>query len=1088
MAESLSVPIRVYLSELGKSAFQEPVGAPSSPVESLEFRFEGVSEDAESTNESPVAGILIDGVGRQDDGLGLLRELDRDRSSITTVLIVETVAHDLLARAYDRDVDEIVPVSLVRNNFEHFVERVRDTVEPFDAHTDFEQPDAGQSQVPETEYKQLFDSVSDGLVVHDPETGEMLAVNDRYCEITGYSESELVGATIDLIVPEDPAYTREQALARINAAREEGPQLFEFKSQSKDGSTFIGEVHLNEIEIRDQARILASVRDITARKNRERDFEQIFNEVNDIISVYDPETGDLSRVNETMSEVTGYDRDTILEHGIGLISAPTGSYSAEKAARIIENVAETGESRELEWGLETADDEFRFVDVHATPATIRGEKRVLTISRDITERKRSKQRLEAILDRIDDAIFLTKAHEITKPSKSPEYVSAGYESIWGESLESIRKRYNAGFFGTLHPEDKPEYEAFVEAIIDDIETGSSKRKYTETYRIQTPEKRTKWVESEFYPVEWDIGPTRIIISSRDVTDRKERERRLTSFENATEDLTTADSPDEAVTAAGTAAEQTLDLPAVGIFLYDQADGSLRSKYASEPHRPEVASLRVNSGDGLAWQSFSTGSVLGPETADSAEPIFGADISAVDRDELADWRLIPLTNHGCLFLASFDGAIGTDTLQSAHVLTATLEAALNHIKGQQRLASTEAKLRSKQDRVKRLDRIVKLTRQVESAITKASGSKEIERDVCERLVETGPYELAWIGNVESGTDRFMPRTVVGESKHFVKTNSHDAVTRSASVHPSIRSWKQETVSVTNNLVDVEPTTEWQTNLLEQGYQSICAIPLAYNTITYGVLTVGSKVPNSFDDRTREVLGQLGHSIGHALASIDRRQALETDETVEVEFGAPAPSLRISQVARATDAPIRHTRTVSREDGTVRLYLAFEDACEDPVEAVESVYAGTATVIRDDGQSDVVEVETETWFGSFIADYGGVLVTAEATPEATTIVVELPTQTDVRAFTNHLQEAAPALELQAKRQQTQAESGTVRSDIHEHLTERQGEVLRTAVREGYFEWPRESDGNEVAETLDITQPTLNKHLRLAEKKTFETLFST
>lgn len=1088
MAESASVPIRVYLNELGKSVFQETAGDAPSPSNTLDLRFEAVSDKEESKDASPVAGIIIDGVGMPDDGIGLVRELRSEQSSVTIILIVEEAEQELLARAFEREVDEIVPISLLRNNFEGFAERIQDTVEPIETHSSFEESDSGDSQFQETEYKQLFDSVSDGLVVHDPETGEMLAVNDRYSEITGYSESELVGANIGLIVPEDPEYTREKALARINAVQEEGPQLFEFKGQCKDGSTFIGEIHLNEIEIRDQARILASVRDITARKNREQDFEQIFNEVNDIISVYDPETGDLTRVNNTMSEVTGYERETILENGIGLISASEAAYSAEKAARIIKNVAETGESRELEWGLETAAGEFRFVDVHATPATIRGEKRVLTISRDITERKRSKRRLEAILDRIDEAIFLTKAHEITKPSKSPEYVSAGYESIWGESLESIRNRYNAGFFGTLHPEDKPDYEAYVKTIIEDIERGSSNRKYTKTYRIQTPEKRTKWVESEFYPVEWDIGPPRIIISSRDVTDRKERERRLTSFENATDDLTTADSPDEAVTAAGTAAEKTLDLPAVGIFLYDQADGSLRSKYASTPHQPELASLSVKSGAGLAWQAFSTGSIIGPETTDSEEPIFGAEISAVDRDGLADWRLIPLTNHGCLFLASVEGAISTDILQSAHVLTATLEAALNHIKGQKRLASTEAKLRSKRDRVKRLDRIVKLTRQVESAITKASGSTEIEREVCERLVETGPYEFAWIGELEPGTDRFTPRTVAGESKHFVKKTSQNAVTESAVVHPAIRSWKQETVSVKNNLVNAEPTSKWKTNLLEQGYQSICAIPLAYNNITYGVLTVGSESPNSFDDRTREVLGQLGHSIGHALASIDRRQALETDETIEVEFCAPHSSLRLSRIAQATGVPVRHTRTVSREDGTVRLYLAFEAECEDPVEVVESVYSGMATVIRDDGQSVLVEIETETWFGSFIADYGGVLVTAEATPDSTTIVVELPTQTDLRAFSEHLQEEAPTLELQAKRQQKRAESGKIRSEIHDHLTERQVEVLRRAVDEGYFEWPRESDGSEVAETLDITQPTLNKHLRLAEKKAFETLFST
>ena len=1087
MAESGSVPIQVYLSELGKSDFQVKVGATSSSHESLDLNFTQASDEEGPKDGSLFAGIIIDGVGSPDEGIGLAQEIRSERSSVPIVLIVDEMEEDLLAKAFDWDVDEIVPVSLLRNNFAIFIERVTDSLDPINVPSGSEQTNSGDSYFPAAEYEQLFNGVSDGLVVHDPDTGEILAVNDRYSEITGYSESELIGANLDLIVPDDPEYKSEDGLARINAARENGPQLFEFKGQSKDGSTFIGEIHLKEIEIQEQSRILASVRNITARKNHEHEFEQIFNEVNDIISVYDPETGDLTRVNDRMCELTEYDRDTILQEGIGMISATQGEFSAGRAARIIENVAQSEESRELEWRLETASGEIRSVDVHATPATIQGEQRVLTISRDITERKRSKRRLEEILDRIDEAIFLTKAHEITQSSTSPEYVSAGYESIWGEPLESIVERYNEGFFGTLHPEVKSEYEAFMKTIVADIETGSPKQKYTKTYRIQTVDSETKWVESTFYPVEWDVGPPRIIISSRDVTARKERERRLTSFENATDDLTTADSPGEAVTAAGSAAENTLDLPGVAIFLYDQTDGTLTSEYASEALGSEVTSITVKSGDGLAWEAFSTGTVLQPETADADKRLFGAGITAIERDGLADWRLIPLGNHGCLFLASFEKSTFTDTLQSAHVLVATLEAALNHIKGQRRLASTEAELRNKEDRVKRLDQIVKLTRQVESAITKASGSKEIEREVLERLVDTGPYEFAWIGEPEIGTDRIAPRTVAGESKHFVTRNSQNAVTETPANHPTIRSWQQETVVVENNLVDMTPSSDWQTNILEHGYQSMCTIPLTYNNITYGVMTVGAESPNSFDERTQEVLGQLGHSIGHAFASIDRRQALETDETVELEFIATDSSLRISQLSQATDGRVSLTRTISREDEPVRLYLAFEAASTDPVEAVEAVYSGSGTVIRNEDQAVLVEIETENWFGSFIPDYGGVLKRAEATPDSTTIVVELPVQADVRAFTEHLREDIPTLELEAKRQQKHVDSEHILTEIHERLTERQLEVLRTAVAEGYFEWPRESDGNDVAETLDITQPTLNKHLRLAEKKAFETILT-
>jgi len=49
-----------------------------------------------------------------------------------------------------------------------------------------------------------------------------------------------------------------------------------------------------------------------------------------------------------------------------------------------------------------------------------------------------------------------------------------------------------------------------------------------------------------------------------------------------------------------------------------------------------------------------------------------------------------------------------------------------------------------------------------------------------------------------------------------------------------------------------------------------------------------------------------------------------------------------------------------------------------------------------------------------------------------------------------------------------------------------VLRTAYFAGFFEWPRQSTGEEVAEMLDVTQPTVNRHLRLGQQRLLAQLF--
>lgn len=55
----------------------------------------------------------------------------------------------------------------------------------------------------------------------------------------------------------------------------------------------------------------------------------------------------------------------------------------------------------------------------------------------------------------------------------------------------------------------------------------------------------------------------------------------------------------------------------------------------------------------------------------------------------------------------------------------------------------------------------------------------------------------------------------------------------------------------------------------------------------------------------------------------------------------------------------------------------------------------------------------------------------------------------------------------------------------LTERQREVLSTAHRMGYFDYPRQANASEVAEELDIQPSTFTEHLNAAQTKLLEEL---
>ena len=96
--------------------------------------------------------------------------------------------------------------------------------------------------------------------------GNFLEVNQKFTEMTGFSRDEALGLNVAALCQETSPYNREDALARVIKTVREGPQLFEWLAQTRDGSSHWVEVSLKLTQIGGQDRIMAVVRDISERK------------------------------------------------------------------------------------------------------------------------------------------------------------------------------------------------------------------------------------------------------------------------------------------------------------------------------------------------------------------------------------------------------------------------------------------------------------------------------------------------------------------------------------------------------------------------------------------------------------------------------------------------------------------------------------------------------------------------------------------------------------------------------------------------------------------------------------------------------
>ena len=147
-------------------------------------------------------------------------------------------------------------------------------------------------QASEANYRAIFNAASDAIFIHNMETGEILDVNRKMCEMYGYTVEEARRINVEALSSGKSPYTQEDAIRWIKKAVEGRPQLFEWMAKDKAGRLFWVEVNLKRATIGGKDRLLAIVRDITERKHAETALRRS-----------EEESRNLARENAAMAEI-----------------------------------------------------------------------------------------------------------------------------------------------------------------------------------------------------------------------------------------------------------------------------------------------------------------------------------------------------------------------------------------------------------------------------------------------------------------------------------------------------------------------------------------------------------------------------------------------------------------------------------------------------------------------------------------------------------------------------------------------------------------------------------------------------------------
>ncbi|WP_435360521.1 bacterio-opsin activator domain-containing protein [Haloarchaeobius sp. DFWS5] len=573
-----------------------------------------------------------------------------------------------------------------------------------------------------------------------------------------------------------------------------------------------------------------------------------------------------------------------------------------------------------------------------------------------------------------------------------------------------------------------------------------------------------------------------LFSCRDITKRKRREEALAALHSTSRNLLYAETASEIGKHVVDDGVSVLDMDATATYLFDR-DGDEFRAVASSP------TMRRLSGPLPALQPGET-SLVG-ETFVDGDPQFFPDVHDADAlsnpvTGLRSATFVPLGDHG-VFVAGSDERTEFDAVsrELADLLGATAEAALDRVAREQALREQERERKRQNTRLTRLDRLNTVIRDIDRVLVRAETQREIAHTVCERLTDTDRFRFAWIGRPTTAGDALEPYAWSGTGHGYLDATSFDLT----AAEPATRTAEARSATVVESVVDGLHDEQWRKAALSREFQSVISVPLAYDEVSYGVLTVYADRSAAFGETDRTVFTELGETIASAMSAVERKSALLTQGGTSLELDVVDEDFVLTRIARETDCRLRFRGGVQQMDDGIAVFVSVDgtDPTTVATVAAQLVEVRGATAIGESGDARLLRLELARPFVALtLADHGAVLQEVSTDGASASLTVDVPDGVDTRSVERLVAKEFASVELHSKQTHEPVEPRGLYATLFDRLTDRQLEVLQTAYYSGFFESPRESSGEAVASALDISSTAFYNHVRRVERKLFSTLF--
>ena len=297
-------------------------------------------------------------------------------------------------------------------------------------------------RISEQKYREIYNSPSDVIFIHDASTGEILDVNRAILDMYGYDQEEALQLKIGDFSSGKHPYTQDQAEKLVNKTIVDGPQMFEWQAKKKSGEFFWVEIVSQYTESQDAGYVIAVVRNITERKQTEG---KLFEDDRRLRAILDASPIGIGLVidrkmdwaNAAMYRMIGYEERSLQGENARILYSDQDEY--ERVGRELYANADTPEKSGVETVWVRKDGTHFDCILRMRPLDFENPSRgqIVTVA-DVSDLHRAHKELQKSEERYRSVFENTGAATvILEKDGTISMANAGFEKLSGHTREEI---------------------------------------------------------------------------------------------------------------------------------------------------------------------------------------------------------------------------------------------------------------------------------------------------------------------------------------------------------------------------------------------------------------------------------------------------------------------------------------------------------------------------------------------------------------------------------------------------------------------------------------------------------------------------